>query len=78
MAKKKYLAVDERTSRIVLLSDTDANQQGMRPPTPTELMLHEMKKDVSTIKGVANVIGILIVIGVGLSILGSCGALMGI
>ena len=76
MAGKKYLAVNEKTSRIVSVSETDANLQGMRPPTPTELMLHEMKKDVSTIKGVANVIGILIVIGVGLSVLGSCGALL--
>ena len=76
MAAKKYLAVDENTSRIILLTETDAKRPGVRPPTPTELMLHEMKKDVSTIKGVANVIGILIVIGVGFSILGSCGALL--
>ncbi len=69
----KYLVVNENTGSVVLVDEATARSEGYRHVEPSERLLYQISKDIGSIKSVTNIIGLLIIIGVVLSIIGSCG-----
>ena len=66
----KYLVVKESTGQIVSIPDLDAQNDGYRPLTPSEMMLYEIRKEIASIKTVTGLIGLFMVLGIIAGILG--------